>query len=207
MASSGVIPQSTAMSPAEAGDGADEVVQATALLFRVFARAFGAKWRATFEDRAAPAVWERKFRLAGLSAAAIRAGIGPATDLDFPPSLGEFVALCRPSAPLLDDALRESVAWVPDIERAWSHPAVGATARQVGHWRLHSLDDRRLRPLFASIYSQMLDRFAKGEALDLPVVRALPAEVRTVTPRGAEPPDSVRSAIAEAARALGVSHD
>jgi len=176
------------------------------MLFRVFARAFGTKWRATFEDPQAPAVWERKFRSLGLDAVRIRAGVGPATSLQFPPSLGEFVELCRAPAPGLDSALREAIAWHPDTDYAWSHPAIGATAREVRYWRLHNSDDRQLRPLFASIYAQMLDRFARGESLDVPAVRALPAEIRTITPVGAPTPASVQAAIAEAARLLGVPH-
>lgn len=192
-------------SQAAADRGPDDLVHTIALLFRVFARAFGTKWRATFEDPQAPAVWERKLRASGLSPEAVRAGMGPATNLAFPPSLGEFIGLCKPPAPLLDAALREAMAWHPDTEHAWTHPAIGATAREVGYWRLHSQDDRQVRALFDSIYRQMLDRHARGEGLDQPAVRALesPTEKRTTTPRGAPVPESVAQAIAEAARLLG----
>lgn len=204
MDSSEAMPRSMPIS--QNADSAD-LAHTVALLFRVFARAFGTKWRATFEDAQAPAVWERKFLSVGLSPKQVMAGIGPATNLEFPPSLGEFIALCRPPAPSVDAALREAIAWVPDRECTWSHPAIGATAREVGHWRLHALDDRQLRPLFGSVYAQMLDRFARGLPLDLPVVRALPAEVLTPIPPGAPTPPAAAAAIAQAARLLGVSHD
>lgn len=205
MGSSEAMPRSITTSRS-AGE-ADDVVHAVALLFRVFARAFGAKWRSTFEDPQAPVVWERKLRSMGFDASQIRAGIGPATNLEFPPSLGEFMALCRPSAPGLDAALREAMRWDPAHEFAWSHPAVGATAAEVGHWRMHTSDDRQLRQLFGGIYAQMLERARRGERLDIPVVRAaLPPEIRTPIPAGAPTPPAVAAAIAEAARYLGISH-
>ena len=207
MDSSKAMQPSTAISATDERDGPDELVMAVALLFRLFARAFGNRWRATFEDPQAPMVWERKSRALGISATAVRAATGPATSHKFPPSVGEFVELCRPAAPLVDSALREALAWHPDVDKAWSHPAIAATAKEVGHWRLHSKDDHSLRPLFGAIYQQMLDRHARGERLDVPVVRALPAEIRTVTPRGAGTPESVRAAIAGAARVLGRCHD
>lgn len=199
MDSNAVIPQSTPTS-----HGPDDLALAVGMLFRVFGRAFGSKWRATFEDPQAPLVWERKFSSIGMSAEMVRSGIGPATDLAFPPSLGEFIALCRAEAPHPDAALREAIRWQPDREFAWSHPAIGAAARDIGYHTLHAMKDRRLRPLFADVYRQMLVRFARGESLELPAVRALPAEVRVVPPRGEPTSPATAAAIAQAARACGV---
>lgn len=182
------------------------MARAVAQVFRVLARAFGPRFRALAEDPNALVVWDRKFRSRGVPPAAVRAALGPATDLEWPPTLGEYLALCRPAAPTDLAALAEAMRWRPGDEFAWSHPAIAAAALDVTHARLHSLDDRQLRALWADVYRQMLERWQRGESMAMPTVRALPAEVRTVRPRGAPISDSVAAEIAAARRILGIRH-
>lgn len=182
------------------------MAKAVATLFRVFVRSFHGRFRALAEDPRAMHVWDRKLRSRGVRPETVLAAIGLATDREWPPTLGEFVALCRESVPSAATALSEAMRWVPGHEFAWSHPAIAASAKDIGHSQLHRMRDRQLRPLWEDVYRQMLARHARGESLEVPAVRALPSEIRTTTPAGAPLSASTAAAIAEARRLLGLRH-
>jgi hypothetical protein len=162
-------------SPAAAPDPA--LAKAVALLFSTFNRVFGAqpRWTEMARDPRTMAVWERAFQLANLTPDQIRHGLARASLLEWAPSPGQFVGLCRPPSPTDADALAEAGSWAraDGAQHEWSHPAVGAAARQVGPWYLRNLPHRELVRLWAKTYADMLGRHARGEALEVPVTLAL----------------------------------
>jgi hypothetical protein len=197
------MPTSSAVASPQARD---DVRTATAEVFAVFQRLFGRRWADTAGDGHARPAWLAAFRHAGLNVQDIKRGLAAASGLTWPPSCGEFIELCRPPAPTVAAALAEAVRWVHGQVGEWSHPAVGAAARDVGSWQLRHGTERELLATFGAAYRQMVDRHRRGDPLDVPTIRALPREVHRSVPRGAEPP-AVRQAIAMASALLGVSHD
>lgn len=195
-----------AMSSAGSSQPEAELRVAVAEMFSVFQRLFTHRWTATFNDDKARPAWFAALRAAGLTAVDVRAGMARASQLEWPPTAGEFVKLCRPAVPSSLEALTEAATWARGAhDGAWSHPAVGAAARAIGSWKLRNLPERDLAALFGNTYGQMVERHHRGEILDVPPTLALPAEIRTTTPRGAAPPAPVAAAIAECASRLGVS--
>lgn len=175
---------------------------AVSQLFAIFQRKYGARWRDRFEDDKARAVWFASFRAAGISAAAVKLGLAALSKVGtgWPPSDEEFIALCRPASPDLDLAMREAMAWARDTDHVFTHPAIGAAARSVGSWNLRTLDGRSLRTAFDTAYRTALGRLARGETLDEPIRRALPAEIHRPIPLGQEP-----ASVTEIRRKLAVS--
>lgn len=139
------------------------------VLFKVFARRFSHKWEKTNNDPKARSVWLQDLRHNGVTDEMINAGIVKASTLDWPPSCGEFIKLCRPSAedigaPAPEDAY--SAAAVGN----WSlHPLVWHAAKAVGTYELRNHAEANTRPRFLREYDQMVKRYASGERFDLPV--------------------------------------
>lgn len=178
---------------------------AVATVFRTFARAFGGRWAAVGTDPKAPIVWERKLLAAKVRPEQVLAAVAPATDLAFPPTLGEFVALCRPKLPDEVAAITEAGRWARGEAVQWTHPVIGATARAVGSYALRHLAERDLRRLWCDTWRQMAERFHAGEALDVPTVLALPKEVRRTRAPGDPMPSAVAEELAKARALLGLS--
>lgn len=191
---------SAANSPALAEDQA--LRMAVAQVFAIFQRKYGQRWRDRFEDPHARGVWFASLRAAGVSAEATKLGLAALSKVGtgWPPSDEEFIALCRPAAPDLQQALREALAWSRNTDHEFTHPAIGAAARSVGTWNLRTLDERTVRTAFDVAYRTALDRLARGETLDEPIRQALPARVHRPIPRGEEP-----AAVTEIRRQIAVS--
>jgi hypothetical protein len=187
----------------------EELRVAVAELFCVFKRKYGHRWNAQFEDPQARPVWFASLRAAGVTADAVKRGLAMLSKVGtgWPPSDEEFIRLCSPDAPSLEQALAEALNWARDTSGTFefSHPAIGAAARSVTAWALRSESAARLRQLFDTAYRTALNLYAKGADLSAPLPKALPKEVRTTIPPGAADPPSVATARAKAARLLGLA--
>lgn len=188
---------SPARSPA-----ADELLKvAIAELFSVFRRKYGIRWKDQFEDPQARPVWFASLRRAGITAERVKFGMSELSvrGKGWPPSDEEFITLCRPSTPDTNTAFAEAARWSRDMSLGFSHPAIGAAAKSIGGWRFRTLDERSLRSIFERDYSIALDRWARGESLDVPIPLALPAKAH----RRAEP-EQAAPEIAKCRRLLGL---
>lgn len=59
----------------------------------------------------------------------------------------------------------------------WSHPIVREAVRASGRgYDIKTLPEEKAFPLFEQAYQVLMDRVRKGEAIDTPIPRALPAE-------------------------------
>tara|TARA_R110000824_G_scaffold284825_2_gene473045 strand:- start:1015 stop:1677 length:663 start_codon:yes stop_codon:yes gene_type:complete len=68
----------------------------------------------------------------------------------------------------------------------WSHPIVRDTVRLSGRgYDIKSLPEEKAFPLYEQAYQILMDRLRKGEEIDVPIQRALPAEAssRQTTPK------------------------
>ena len=80
-----------------------------AIVSRTFARLFGARWHQQGSDPKTLATWERALAVNGISPEQIQRGLRAATALAWPPTCGEFIALCRDPEPTLDAAIAENL--------------------------------------------------------------------------------------------------
>lgn len=189
-----------------------ELRMAVSEVFCVFQRKYGPRWRDRFEDPAARPTWFASLRAAGVTAAMVKQGLARLSvpgarapgNVGWPPSDEEFIELCVPSAPTVDAALREAQVWGRSTKHEFSHAAIGAAAKSVGQWSLRSLDERELRRVFGTAYATALQRMARGESLDVPIPRALPAHIGTPIPLGHEPAH-ITELRGKLARQLGVA--
>jgi hypothetical protein len=139
-----------------------------------FGRLFGPRWREQGSDPKTLATWERTFALARLGPDDIRRGLAAAAMLEWPPSCGEFVSLCRAPVPSIEAALAEAARWSHQVEQhngEWSHPAIGAAARKVGDHALRTLDAQTQRRRFEPEYRAAVAAHWRGEPLELPLRR------------------------------------
>lgn len=167
--------------------------RAVEIVFRVFARRWHVRWRSVAEDPKARDVWLADLRGAGLSDADVKRGIVRTRELEWPPSVGEFIHLARPSPedlgiPSLERAFVEACRglhpqYASDQHR-WSHPTVFHAAKAIGGQRLCFGPQDAVRKEFSYQLDVMVRRFLAGEQLDVPVPRALPERVHVETRDG-----------------------
>ena len=145
---------------------------------------FADMWRGTDLDEVRR-TWGRE--LAGLTRDELRAGVANLRTRFFPPTLPEFIALCRPALNV-DAALYEAIEQMRRRdygEDQWSHPAIYHAAATIGAHDLRSLSFSELRPRFERVLRDFERR----------------TDLQPVTPRPPslpEPPARVGSADAEA---------
>lgn len=65
----------------------------------------------------------------------------------------------------------------PKVDQPWSHPAVYLAGRETGWFLLATEPEAEVLPVFEHYYEQLCERAMAGERLDLPLPRALPAEI------------------------------
>lgn len=115
----------------------------------------------------------------------IRFGVEACRQLpsDFVPSVGRFIAMCRPGPELLglpseDEAYAEAArnAYPSGGSVVWSHPAVAHAAREVGLYNLSTMPLKASRMLFCRAYEIVCRRVANGEPLR-PILVGLPESV------------------------------
>lgn len=187
----------------------EELRMAVAELFCVFRRKYGYRWRDQFEDPQARPVWFASLRAAGVTAAAVKVGLATLSKVGtgWPPSDEEFIRHCLPDAPTLAKAMDEAGRWARDNTGTFvfSHPAIGAAARNVGAWSFRAKPANELRQLFDGAYRTALALHAKGVDLSVPLPKALPAQVHRSIPRGLPDPPAVAAERAKTARLLGLT--
>ena len=145
-----------------------ELAKATALLFEVFAARFGAKWTRTYEDPMARRIWARDLENEGLTADDINRGLRVSRAGEWPPTVGEFIALCRPSATELGIP-EPRAAYLAACRGLWPHAIVYHVAGQVGRYELRTRTERETWPQFEALYKRAIDDVRRGRVFELPV--------------------------------------
>ena len=150
---------------------------------RLFAR-FSAMYGAKFADAwrgcniaDVKAVWGDA--LGGYSRDELAAGVAKCLQRDWPPTLPEFLKLCRPpidyTAALLEAI--EQMARRESGRDRWSHPAIFWAAAKVGAHDLASKTAKDLEPQWRKVFGEQL---ALGAWADIPArLTALPAPGQT----------------------------
>lgn len=92
-------------------------------------------------------------------------------DADFPPSLKEFVSLCRRVDGLPDPA----AAWHQALRQRYGHEAVKVAAKLTGQFDLHraGYGDAGLRAEFERNYAIVVRRLENGEPLDGAILKGI----------------------------------
>lgn len=92
-------------------------------------------------------------------------------DQDFPPSLKEFLRLCRK----IDGLPSAEGAWYEALEQRYSHKIVKVAAELTGLFELRRAQygDKRLRAEFEHNYAVVVRRLEAGEPLDGKVAKAI----------------------------------
>lgn len=102
---------------------------------------------------------------------------------EYLPTLAAMIAACDNAPalfglPVAEAAYREAcLAPEPKAAQAWSHPAVYHAGSAVGWATLAGEPQSVAFPSFEYHYGQLCRRVLRGEALETPVVQALPARV------------------------------
>jgi hypothetical protein len=77
------------------------------------------------------------------------------------------------------DAYREAcLAASPKVEQSWSHPAVYLAGLASDWFFLASQPEKTAFPVYEKHYRELCERVARGEALQIPAVPALPEQIR-----------------------------
>lgn len=107
-----------------------------------------------------------------------------------------FREMCKVTAqdlglPDVMSAMREACcAPYPKDQHQWSHPAVYLAGCAVGWFDMQNKTERELFPIFEQAYDALIKRVMNGEALSMPIPKALPKEVHIPAT-----PERARSAI------------
>ncbi|MGH8083857.1 MAG: replication protein P [Lysobacter sp.] len=141
-------------------------------LFDFFARCFRHLWARDHQDEKARYAWAIAIKTAHLTPRQVRCGMAQASQLRAPPTVGEFIQLCRPDLPDPAEALTEAMAWWrgKPIGAEWSHPTVGVAAGDVGPWPMSHLTQRELEQRWRAAYAKAQQRFHGGESLTPPAL-------------------------------------
>lgn len=138
---------------------------AVAAVFTVFARRFSHRWAPTFNDSLARSAWQFDFENVKLTPREILGGIIRVGVREWPPSTGEFIALCRDyGVPSVAAGLAEAVRarQVGFFEHAWSHPVVGAAARAIGTWGFANSSAHDLGRQWQAAWTEALEAHRMG---------------------------------------------
>ncbi len=149
-------------------------------LFARFEGMYGAKFAAAWQNcdlRNVKAVWAED--LGGYSGQEIAAGIAKCRELDWPPTLPEFLKACRPPidyhAALLEAI--EQMARRDSNRDQWSHPAIFWAATRIGAFDLSRMTAKELEPRWRKEFGEQM---ALWQWPEIPVRReALPAPGQT----------------------------
>lgn len=144
-------------------------------LFDFFARCFRHLWARDHADEKARYAWAIALKTAKVTPAQVRVGLAKASQLKAPPTVGEFIAMCRPHLPDAGAALQEAAAWWrgDPAGDAWSHPTVGVAAAEIGPWPVKNLTQREMEHRWRAAYDRAQARFFAGETLQPPALRLL----------------------------------
>lgn len=123
--------------------------------------------------------------LHGYTAEEIQRGLKGCLSRDWPPTLPEFLKLCRPPVDF-ESTWREAIAQMAARESGadvWSHPAVYWTARQFGYFELRDQPWEKARVRWAALMTENM------ALADIPPV---PARAPSLPPPKWEPPVETR---------------
>lgn len=147
-------------------------------IFRALQAAFPA-WRSAFPDdaalKAAKASWVKGLIEGGITdMEQIARGVRKArqSESDFFPSVGKFIAWCKPSLeefglPVPAMAFHEASMYAGRIyEHEWSHPGVLEAGRRADLWNLRHGDVSE--KTFFAIYKQVCDEVMAGAKFEAP---------------------------------------
>jgi len=134
---------------------------------------FSRQWESIKPERL-PQIWAEE--LAGFSGQEIAAGLAACKTRQWPPTLPEFMALCRPWLDA-EVAFREAVAGMSARRKGelgiWSHPAVYWTAVRVGTHDLLACGWQTMRTRWEAAFNETL---AEGRWYPVPApAQQLPA--------------------------------
>ena len=125
--------------------------------------------------------WSRE--LAGFTKREIHRGLTSCRNLKFPPTLPEFMQLCRPpieSEAAYHEALRNMRERESGKNPAWTHPAIYWAAVTVTFHDMRLIPWERMRRRWEKALS---DEMEKGQWPEIPVARiALPEPARKASP-------------------------
>lgn len=134
------------------------------------------KWSRQFPDEVSVANWQESW-IAALEAkrivpAEINEGLNRCAEVHpvFPPTLGEFLAACRPPLPpeaSFYEAVRGMAARDNGESFAWSHPAIFWAAAEVG-FELRITPYPQIASRWASVLKEVQERGSWGEIVDPP---------------------------------------
>jgi hypothetical protein len=158
---------SAASSAAPSSPNTAEVAKATALLFEVFAARFGTKWTRTYEDPLARRIWARDIENEGLEADDINRGLRVTRAAEWPPTVGEFIAACRPTAAELGVPEARD-AYVGACRGIWMHPIAYHVAGQVGRYEMRTRSETSTWPAFDAAYKRALAEVRRGRVFEMP---------------------------------------
>ena len=106
------------------------------------------------------------------------------------PTPAQFVKLCKvrhvEGCPTAKQAYLEYVQNYAKSKHTWSHEIVIAAVRLSKQgYEIKSLPEEKAFAIYERAYQILMDRILKGEQLDVPIPKALPAEAsgRTTTPK------------------------
>lgn len=121
--------------------------------------------------------------LAELKREELKRGVATLVTRQFPPTLPEFIQLCRPRVHLesaLDEAIREMGKRANGQQDVWTDPAYYWAAAKIGHWDMRQLSRDALLKRFAAA----LDDVRRNPVEPVPpVMQELPAPGEGVTDR------------------------
>jgi hypothetical protein len=188
--------------PSLAAAGASGISQPIPLSWvdRIFARMnafYGAKladaWTGSDLDEV-KAIWAEE--LGGYTPEEIRDGVAAMKRRDWPPTLPEFLKLCRPPVEPVGahvEACQKYHRWVEGEDVEWSRPEIFWACQKIGHWELKN-----------SPYRSLESRWK--EALET-ASRETPLKARKALPNNSEAwnDPQVRARVAEGLRCLKVT--
>lgn len=151
-------------------------------LFIRFSVIYGHKWTSIYPNDESIVLASREWKpsLIKLTIKDIQKGIEYCkANLEWPPSLPEFIRYCQPDYGLPDaySAYKEAANAAHCVnEHQWSHPVVYHTAKKIGFYDLKQKPENQTKPLFEHIYQTLCRRVKNGEKLDDPVPSALTHE-------------------------------
>lgn len=158
-------------------------------LWERMAKIYGHKWTSSYGD-ADDGTWRAGLR--GLTRKHIAHGLTKCVRGAevWPPSLPEFIAMCKPTPqdfglPNFETAYREAIRGCAVDDHVWTHPAVYHAMQEVGRYEFKNFTDSRLRQLFERAYEITCRRVMDGEQLDAPIPKALPEKISVTTPEAA----------------------
>jgi len=160
--------------------GSDEPLAAVVMirLWRRMTEIYGRRWSSTYgigavDDQEAMTgtarTWAKGLTEVGLPG--IRRGLKRCLlrPDPWPPTLPEFLELCRPTPEEAGLPPAESAYRAACLGNWRLHPAVWHAARQVGIWELRREPESVTRPRFLAAYTSLLHRVLAGESLAEPI--------------------------------------